>query len=202
MSAPGRHKLLWAERQWDLGTIDALAVGDQQPDSGIPGRLHQVTALVLPSPEAVNTAAERLAKAEQELTGQAGTPAGDAQRTASLLTTALAHYADHPGESCPVCAGRQLDEPWAADARQEISRLAVIAHEANAAVSERDGAAQALRTIAAVRAADSVPGSRPAGQRSRLAGRLAAVGEASDRGIPSRTLPLTHLASSPNSPPP
>ena len=97
-------------------------------------------------PEAVN-AARGLAKAEQELTGQAGTPAGDAQRTASLLTAALAHYADHPGALCPVCAGRPLDEPWAADARREISRLAVIAREADAAVSERDGAAQALRTV-------------------------------------------------------
>jgi recombinational DNA repair ATPase RecF len=134
-------------KRWDLGAADALAVGEQRPDSGIPGRLHQVTALDLPSPEAINAAAERLAKAEQELTGQAGTPAADAQRTASLLTTALAHYADHPGASCPVCAGRPLDAPWAADARREISRLTVIAREANAAVSERDAAAQALRTV-------------------------------------------------------
>lgn len=133
-------------RRWDLGTIDTLAVGEQQPDSGIPGRLHQITVLALPGSEAVNAAAERLAKAEQELTGQAGTPAGDAQRTASLLTAALAHYAAHPGGPCPVCAGRQLNEPWAADARQEISRLAVIAREANAAISERDTAAQTLRT--------------------------------------------------------
>lgn len=134
-------------RRWDLGAVDALAVGEQQPDSGIPGRLHQVTALVLPSPEAVNAATERLAKAEHELTGQGGTPAEDAQRTVGLLTAALAHYAAHPGESCPVCAGRQLDEPWAVDTRREITRLAAIAREANAAISERDGAAQALRTV-------------------------------------------------------
>ena len=133
-------------RQWDLGTIDALAVGDQQPDSGIPGRLRQVTALVLPSPEAVNTAAERLAKAEHELTGQAGTPAGDAQRTASLLTAALAHYAAHPGESCPVCAGRQLDEPRAADApRRSAGWLSspMKRTRSSASVTERP---QALRT--------------------------------------------------------
>jgi energy-coupling factor transporter ATP-binding protein EcfA2 len=134
-------------KRWDLGATDALAVGGQQPDSGIPARLHQVAALELPSPEEVNALAERLTKAEQELTGQAGTPAADAQRTASLLTTALAHYADHPGSSCPVCAGRPLDKPWAADARREISRLAIIAREANTAVIARDTAAQALRTI-------------------------------------------------------
>ena len=134
-------------KRWDLDAVDALAVRDQQADSGIPGSLHQIITLELPMAEAVNAAAERLAEAERELTGQAGTPAGDAQRTASLLTTALAHYADHPGALCPVCAGRPLDEPWAAAARREISRLAVIAREANAAVSKRDGAAQALRTI-------------------------------------------------------
>jgi energy-coupling factor transporter ATP-binding protein EcfA2 len=134
-------------RRRDLSAVDALAVGEQQPDNGIPGRLHQVTVLELPSPEAVHTAAQRLAKAEQELTGQAGTPAADARRTANLLTTALAHYAEHPGAACPICAGRSLDESWAADARREISRLAEIAREADAAVSERDGAAQALRTV-------------------------------------------------------
>jgi energy-coupling factor transporter ATP-binding protein EcfA2 len=128
-------------RRWDPGAVDALAMGDQQPDSGIPGLLRQVTALELPSPETVDAAAERLANAEQELTGQAATPAGDAQRTASLLTAALAHYGDHPGEPCPVCASRQLDELWAADARREINRLTVIAREATAAASERDKAA-------------------------------------------------------------
>jgi energy-coupling factor transporter ATP-binding protein EcfA2 len=133
-------------RRWDLGAIDALAVGEHQPDSGIPSRLRQVTMLELPAPEIISAVAERLGKAEQELTGQAGTPAGDAQRTVSLLTAALAHFADHPGSSCPVCAGRQLDEPWAAEARREISRLAVVARKADEAVSERDGAVQALRT--------------------------------------------------------
>jgi len=134
-------------RRWDLGAVDALAVGEQQTETGIAGRLRQIITLELAKPETVNAAADRLARAESELTGQVGTPAGDARRTASLLTTALAHYAEHPGALCPVCAGRPLDEPWAADARREISRLAVIAQEANAAVSERDEAAQALRTI-------------------------------------------------------
>ncbi len=134
-------------KQWDLGAVDALAVGEQAPDTGIPARLHQVTALELPSPEAINAAAERLAKAEQDLTGQAGTPAADARRTANLLSAALTHYADHPGALCPVCAGRDLDEPWAVAARREVSRLAVIARTADAAISERDEAAQALRTL-------------------------------------------------------
>jgi energy-coupling factor transporter ATP-binding protein EcfA2 len=134
-------------KQWDLVAVDALAVGEEAADSGIPGSLRQVIMLELPAPEAVSDAAERLAGAGQELTRQSATPAADAQRTARLLTTALAHYADHPGGLCPVCAGRPLDEPWATEARSEISRLAVTAREADAAVKERDEAAQALRMI-------------------------------------------------------
>ena len=49
-------------RRWDLGAVDALAVGEQQADTGIPGSLHQIITLELPKPEAVNAAAERLAK--------------------------------------------------------------------------------------------------------------------------------------------
>lgn len=134
-------------KQWDLSAVEALAVGEQPADSGIPGSLRQVIMLDLPAPEAVIGAAERLARAGQELARQAGTPSADAQRTASLLTAALAHYADHPGGPCPVCAGRPLDEPWAAAARAEVSRLTVTAREADAAVRERDEAARALRTI-------------------------------------------------------
>jgi len=133
--------------RWDLDIVDTLAVGEQQADTGIVGNLYRLTGLELPRPEAVKATAERLAKAVQELTEQVGTPAGDAQRTASLLTTALTHYADHPGALCPVCAGRSPDEPWAEDARREIRRLTVIAQAANAAVNERDAAVQALRTI-------------------------------------------------------
>jgi recombinational DNA repair ATPase RecF len=134
-------------RKWDLDAIDALAVGEQQTETGIAGTLRQIVALELPKAETVSAAVDRLANAEEELTGQVGTPAGDAQRTSGLLTAALNHYAEHPGSLCPVCAGRSLDEAWEADARREISRLAEIAQEANAAVSERNEAARALRTV-------------------------------------------------------
>jgi predicted ATPase len=134
-------------RKWDLAAIDALAVGEQELETGIIGSLRQIVTLELPKPETVSASVDRLERAEEKLTGQVRTPAGDAQRTSNLLTAALNHYAEHPGALCPVCAGRTLDEAWAADARGEISRLAEIAQEANAAVKERNEAAQALRTV-------------------------------------------------------
>jgi predicted ATPase len=134
-------------RKWDLDAIDALAVGEQQTEAGITGLLRQIVTLELPEPETVIATVDRLANAEEELAGQVGTPAGDAQRTSGLLTAALNHYAEHPGTLCPVCAGRSLDEAWAADARHEISRLAEIAREANRAVSERNEADRALRVV-------------------------------------------------------
>jgi recombinational DNA repair ATPase RecF len=135
-----------AGKPWDLDILEALAVGDPLADSGIPGRLQQVAGLELPSTETMTAATDRLVEAEQKITEQAGTLAGDAQRTAGLLTAALAHYADHPGGPCPVCAGRSLDEGWATAARQELSRLTVLALDADTALRERDTAARALRT--------------------------------------------------------
>ncbi len=134
-------------RRWDLDTIESLAMSEQQPDDGIPGRLQQVAALDVPSAETLAAAARRLTDAEQGLAELAGTPAADAQRIAGLLTTALAHYADHPGALCPVCAGRSLDEPWAVGARQEVARLTAIGQEADSRLRERDAAARALRTL-------------------------------------------------------
>lgn len=133
-------------RRWDLAAVEALAVGEQQPDTGVAGRLQQVAALEMPTAETIAAAAARLAAVEQKIRAQAGTPAAEAQRTAGLLTTALEHYADHPGGICPVCAGRPLDEAWAESAQQEVSRLAVLARDVDAALREREAAARALRT--------------------------------------------------------
>jgi recombinational DNA repair ATPase RecF len=134
-----------AGRRWDLEAVEALAAGDQQPDP-VPGRLQLLTALELPAADTIAAATARLAAAEAKIGELSGTPASEAQRTARLLTAALTHYADHPGEPCPVCAGRPLDQTWAGSARQEIARLTAIARDADAAAREGDIAARALRT--------------------------------------------------------
>jgi ABC-type Mn2+/Zn2+ transport system ATPase subunit len=131
----------------DLDAIKALAVGDRRADDGLPDRLRQVTLLTLPDSETVAAAVQLLLAAERNVAGLAGTPAADARRLASLLTTALNHYADHPDELCPVCAGRLLDDSWASTAREEVTRLIEIARDADAAHDEVRTASRALRTI-------------------------------------------------------
>jgi len=134
-------------RKWDLDAVEALAVGDERPDDTIPGRLQQVAMLELPGREPVAAAVERIAEGEQQVADLAGTPAGEARRLAGLLTTALAHYADHPGLPCPVCKGRLLDESWADSAREEVARLHCKARDADAAHAERDAAVRGLRGL-------------------------------------------------------
>jgi energy-coupling factor transporter ATP-binding protein EcfA2 len=131
----------------DLGAIEALAVGDQRSDDGLSDRLQQVTLLTLPHSGAVTEAVQLLSAAERKVATLAGTPAADARRLASLLTTALNHYADHPGEPCPVCASRPLDDSWASNARTEITRLSETARDADTAHEEVKAASRALRTI-------------------------------------------------------
>jgi AAA domain len=92
-------------RPWDLDTVEAMAAGGESADEGLSARLQRVVSLDLPSPETVAEAGQRLAAAERKITELAGTPAAQARRLAGLLTAALAHYADHPGQPCPVCAG-------------------------------------------------------------------------------------------------
>jgi recombinational DNA repair ATPase RecF len=131
----------------DLDAIEALAVGDQRSDDGMPDRLQRVTSLTLPGSDAVAEAVQLLLTAERKVAGLAGTPAADARRLASLLTTALNHYADHPGEPCPVCAGRPLDGSWASRARIEVTRLADAARDADTAHEAVRAASRTLRTM-------------------------------------------------------
>jgi hypothetical protein len=134
-------------RRWDLATVEILAVGDEVVDDGLAGRLHLVASLTLPDAETIDTAVQRLVAAEERVAGLAGTPAEAARHLAGLLGAALSHYDDHPGEPCPVCAGRTLDEAWADSARDEVARLTEIALDADAALRSRDSAARDLRGL-------------------------------------------------------
>jgi len=73
--------------RWDLAAVEALAVGEQQPDTGVAGRLQQVAAIELPTAETMTAAAARLNAAEQKITAQTGTPTAEAQQIKRLRTT-------------------------------------------------------------------------------------------------------------------
>jgi hypothetical protein len=143
-------------RPWKLEVIEALAVAGAAADDPVASRLTQVGAIGLASADEVTAAIERLRTADQRVTSMSGTPAGDAHRIGSLLALALAHQASHPGQPCPVCRGRVLDDQWAEFARTEIDRL-------NKAAGEADTAHMEL--------AAATPGNaRPSGRRSRCPG--------------------------------
>ncbi|MGH3189857.1 MAG: hypothetical protein ACRDPY_24100 [Streptosporangiaceae bacterium] len=119
------------QRAPDLVALEALAIGGQAGSDGLIGSLRQVASLSLPAGEMVQAGIARLSAADRTITDLAGTPAADARRVAGLLTTALAHYAEHPGQACPVCGGSVLDEDWAITARSEITRLTALARDAD-----------------------------------------------------------------------
>jgi len=134
-------------RPWKLDVIETLAVGGVGADDPVANRLAQVGAIDLPSADDVAAAIERLRTADQRVTSLSGTPAEEARRISSLLGLALAHQASHPGQPCPVCRGRVLDDQWAESARAEIERLDKAAGEADSAHNELTAATEALREL-------------------------------------------------------
>ncbi len=134
-------------RPWKLEVIETLAVGGAAADDPVASRLVHVAAIDLPSADNVAVAIGRLHVADERVTSMSGTPAEDARRIASLLTVALAHQARHPGQPCPVCRGRVLDDQWADSTRTEIARLNKAAGEADAAHAELAAASRAVREL-------------------------------------------------------
>jgi hypothetical protein len=136
-----------AGRRWDLETAEAVAVARRTDNASLLGRLQSIATLTLPESVIVTDALAALRAAQDQVTALAGTPAATARRLAGLLTTALTHHAEHPGQPCPICAGRVLDDAWAATARDEIERLTVLAQEAEQAHAGLAGAIRAVHEL-------------------------------------------------------
>lgn len=134
-------------RPWKLDVIEALAVGGAAADDPVANRLTQVGAIDLPSTDEVAAAIERLRAADSRVTSMSGTPAEDARRVVNLLNMALTHQAGHPGQPCPVCRARVLDDQWADSARAEIERLDRAAEEAEVAHKDLAAATRAARAL-------------------------------------------------------
>jgi hypothetical protein len=99
-------------RPWKLAVIETLAVGGAAADDPLASLLTQIGAIGPPFAGDVAAAIERLRAASQRVTRMSGAPADDARRITGLLAVALAHKASHPGQPCPVCRGRVLDDQW------------------------------------------------------------------------------------------
>lgn len=140
---------LLEQRRPDLDAVETLAVGDSDTDATpATGPLRQLASLPVPDPNTLAGAAEDLAAAQQRCAALAGTDSAHARQLADLLTAALAHHAQHPGEPCPVCGGQPLDARWAEATRAEIERLTASAAETDAAETARAEAAASLARLA------------------------------------------------------
>jgi recombinational DNA repair ATPase RecF len=140
---------LLSARRPDLDAVETLAVGDTDSDAtSAVGLLRQLASLSAPDPDVLAGAAEHVAAAHQRCVALAATDSAQARRLANLLTEALAHHEQHPGELCPVCGGQPLDEQWAVATRTEVEQLTARAAEADAADRARDAAAASLSRLA------------------------------------------------------
>src|SRR6266511_3842205 len=134
---------------WDLDAAEEVAVATQAPhDSDLTG-LRGLSRLILPERDVVDSALSEFSGAAARVVAMAGSPAASARRLAALLSSALNRHAEHPGQPCPVCAGRILDDEWATAARAEVARLTAVAAEAEQAHTAYGGALQDVRALAA-----------------------------------------------------
>ncbi|GAA0380464.1 ATP-binding protein [Micromonospora gifhornensis] len=107
----------------DLDELAALAVADEPDTDTTTVPLRQLDVLDLPDRDGLAREVERLQGALQLIDDLAGTPVEQARALARLLGDALRHQHRHPGQPCPVCGGRTLDEDWAAQAQEQLRQL-------------------------------------------------------------------------------
>jgi recombinational DNA repair ATPase RecF len=130
----------------DLDELMAFAEADESGDDEVSMPLRQLDALELPARADLAAEVDGLRGALSQIDELAGTPADEARAVARLLGDALGHYRAHPGESCPVCGGRTLDDAWAVQARAELERLTERAKSLDAAHRRVRSAWSAMRT--------------------------------------------------------
>jgi predicted ATPase len=135
--------------EWDLGVVEELAVaGESLQDSDL-ACLRELNRLALPERDVLDSALSELHHAVERVDALVGTPAASARRLAALLSTVLEGHAEQPGQPCPVCAGRTLDEEWATATRAEVARLTAVAAHAEQAQEEYERALQGVRALTA-----------------------------------------------------
>jgi recombinational DNA repair ATPase RecF len=133
---------------WDLDLAERVAAGSEAVEPAGVAILRARSQLALPTPRLVESALAGVTTAARRLAALADSPAAEARRLAALLSAALEHQAGHPGQPCPVCAGRPLDDDWAATASAEVARLTATAEAADEAHGEYDRALQDVRALA------------------------------------------------------
>lgn len=108
-------------RQIDVDAISRTALGSGEP-SRTGTSLSAVTAIELPTAEAVADAVTQLASATTRLLGAATADAASGSRLLEILTLA-SKFTDGDDCSCPVCGEGELDEQWRVRTQQRIAEI-------------------------------------------------------------------------------
>ncbi|MFI7080233.1 AAA family ATPase [Micromonospora sp. NPDC049903] len=131
----------------DLDELAALATADEPGVDTATVPLRQLDVLDLPRRDALLREVERLQGALQQIDDLAGTPVEQARALATLLGDALRHHLSHPGQPCPVCGGRTLDEAWAEQAQAQLHQLTQRAERLDEAHRIERESRRALRSL-------------------------------------------------------
>ncbi|MEJ5914499.1 AAA family ATPase [Pseudokineococcus sp. 1T1Z-3] len=131
----------------DLAAVRALIAGTEQSDESVQRRLEVLCHLAPPDLGKVDGVATELRAADAAVESLAGTDAARSAALADLLTTALAHVAEHGDERCPVCGQASLDDAWRTDTEAAVSRLTGEAEAVRKAQRRRQIALREARSL-------------------------------------------------------
>ena len=134
-------------RSPDLAEVRVLVAGSEQSDEGVQRRLEVLRHLPPPDLGEVDRVATELRAADAAVDALAGTDAARSAALADLLTTALAHVAEHGDERCPVCGQTSLDDVWRTETETAVSRLAREAEAVRTAQRRREAALREARSL-------------------------------------------------------
>ncbi|VFA96618.1 recombination protein F [Nocardia cyriacigeorgica] len=132
-------------RQVDLEALSRVVLGAGE-SSGAAASLSAVTAVELPSEEAVETALARLTAATTRLLGVATADAEASSRMLDILILA-SEFAEDADCRCPVCGEGELDEQWRDSTRQTISDIRTRTIELAEAKKEHEAASAHVREL-------------------------------------------------------
>ncbi|MGW6698241.1 AAA family ATPase [Nocardia sp. NPDC055049] len=129
----------------DVDAISRTVVGSGEA-SGTGSALSAVTAVELPTEEAVSEALAQLTTATSRLLGAATSDAESSAKLLKLLTLA-SEFTDGADCRCPVCGEGELDERWRGNARQTVAEIRTRTTELAEAERQHSTASAAVRQL-------------------------------------------------------
>ncbi|TCC55986.1 recombinase RecF [Kribbella pittospori] len=140
----------------DLTLVMSTALSSVTAD-GVGEHLRALSEMTVPDRQAVESAADELLKAVQQLAELASDASTRADTRSRLIEMALQFHSQHGDQTCPVCSGNVLDDEWhrraQADLAADRASVAVL-RSARDDLAARRTAARGLIDVPALPAAD------------------------------------------------